>query len=451
MEVQKAPFINRLPLELLLAIAIFTDQRTILRLIAVCRYWRHVLTGTATLWTSIDCRSVSRTSILLKRSKSSPINVTIDRFVPEAISLVASHTHRMRSIDVNLPLDQFGGVRDLLNTLAPILEKMRLRPRDDSTHGFPPPHTSFFRGQFPALRALHLEGYPTFPIRPAPMMTKSLTTLVLDNRQSHKRCDLLGYLEHCENLVHLKIDLPNLRGTAPASRIISLPNLRELRSVLSSLATLQHLSFPPSADLIIEPRVREHIEGSPLVAAWVRDGLAKILELRTIKDIRMMFDTLNCVVALSGPHLVFMEQVKTDTIHYDTFHSDYLDSLQSLPIATTEVLRFLQPPQHPFTRTLQPQSCTRLLLQMPELKRIILDTSVTQSFVRALEPVNGQVPCPNLQVLTVIWGGSHDTCLRKGLFALSKQRKDHGCPLVCNMGFGFKNWWQEAIRLERVV
>ena len=62
------PFINRLPPELLVAITTFiTDQNTIFQLATVCRHWHDTLTGTATLWTSIDCRSRSRTSILLQR------------------------------------------------------------------------------------------------------------------------------------------------------------------------------------------------------------------------------------------------------------------------------------------------------------------------------------------------------------------------------------------------
>ena len=429
-----APFAN-LPPELLLAITAFTDRSTIFRLAAVCRYWHDVLTGTATLWTYIDCRNESRTSILLQRSKSSPIDVAIDRYVPAAISLIARHTHRMRSIDLNLPSRQFGDIRPLLNGLAPILKTMRMRRRGEvSPPGSYPPCNSFFQGKFPALRTLHLEGYPLFHTQSAPTMTGGLTTLVLDNRLYHDRRDLLEYLEHCKNLVHLRIDLPVLGGTVPASRVVSLPNLTELRSVRSALTAFHNLSFPPSTDLIIGPRCRVHPEGYPLATVWERDGLSQILELRAIRSVRMTFDVSNCMVALSGPHLLFMEDVKADTSRHNSFYSDYLDSFQSLPITTTEVFRFIQPPQRPFTGTLQLQSCTRLLLQMPKLTRIFLDASVALFFVRALEPVDGQVPCPKLQALVVIPREGREDYLRNGLITLSNQRKDRGCPLVCSVG-----------------
>ena len=248
-------FADRLPPEPLIAVTTFiTNQIALFRLTAVCRYWRYVLIGTATLWTSIDCRNASRTLILLQRSKSGPIDVTVDLFIRKVVSLVAGHAHRMRSIGINLPSNQFGNVRRLLDASAPVLEQIRLRPQDI------PPHSLFFRTKFPALRALYLEGYPIDFGRYASMMTNGLTTLASYNREHRDRCHPLEYLEHCKDLMHLKINLPNLRGTVPASHIVSLPNLRELRSVDSSLAALHHLSFPPCANLLIELRVRAHVK-----------------------------------------------------------------------------------------------------------------------------------------------------------------------------------------------
>ena len=435
--------VDRLPPELLLAITTFIiDQNTISRLAAVCRYWRDVFTGTPTLWTSIDSRTEYRTSILLQRSESNPIDVTINRYVPEAISLIVNHSYRMRSIEINLPSRQFEDVRLLLDGLVPILETMRMRPRRDGLPArFFPLHSSFFRGQFPALRTLHLEGYPLDLTRSAPMMTNGLTRLVLDNRQLHHRDNLLEYLGHCRNLVYLRIELPNLVGAMiPALRIVSLPNLRELWLVRSSLAAIHHLYFPPSTDLIIESHGREQIDGHPPV----RDRFPQTLESRAIEDIRMTFHVSDCVVVLSGPHFVFTERTRADTSRYNTFYSDYLDSFHPLPITTTEVLRFVQPPQCPFTGILRPQSCVQLLLRTPTLKRIVVDASVAPFFIRALEPVDGQVPCLALQVLVVIRRGGHDVDLRGDLLSLSNQREDHGCPLMCNIeppGLNLSNRW----------
>ena len=354
---------------------------------------------------------------------------------------------------MNLPSHRFGDVLPLLDGLAPMLQTMRMRRREESSPiEHLPLYSSLFRGQFPALRTLHLDGYPLDPARSAPVITSGLTTLILDNGQHYHPHYLFEYLEHCKNLVYLKIDLPDLEEIIPASRIVALPNLRELRSVLSPLTALQHLSFPPSTNLIIGPRFRKHLEAPPPTAVWTQDALPQLFESRAIKGIRVAFDASNCLVALSGPHLVFMEQVKAHSSRHNSFHSDCLDSLRSLPITAAEDLALLQSPRRPFTGILRQQSCTRLLLQMPELKRIVLDTSVVLPFARALEWFNGQVPCPKLQSLVVIRREGHENRLQNRLLSLSNRRKDHGCPLVCDVGSpGLSNWWQESIRLERIV
>jgi hypothetical protein len=431
------PSVNHLPPELLIAIATFiTDQSAIFRLATVCGYWYNVLTGTPTLWTSVDCRRGSRTAILLQRSRFHPIDVTIDRRLsPQAVSLVAHHTYRMRSIGVNLSSScRFREVHSLLNQSAPILEKMSLGPTPLSS----PHYGSFFRGRFPALKTLHLEGHRFDLARSASGMTNGLTTLVLDNTQHHRLHNLLEYLEHCKNLIHLRIDLPNLQGTIPTSHIVSLPNLRELRIVYPPL-TLHHLSFPLSANLDIRSRARSLTGGDSLANAWTEDGLLEVFGSYTIKSVTMMFAGPNFTVRLLGPRLFLAEHTKVTTNRRTPFHSNCLDSLQSLPIATVEFLRFAQPPKFPFRWDLKPESCTRLLQQMPALQRIVLDISVVQFFIHALEPVNGQIPCPKLNDLIVILREGHEVgfremVLRSSLFTLSNQRKDLGYPLVCATG-----------------
>jgi len=455
----EVPFVNRLPPELLAAIMTFvTDQSTIFRLATVCRYWHDVLTGTATLWTSIDCRSTSRTLILLQRSKSSPIDLTVDRasYVPGAIAFASSNTRRIRSIDVILSIRELETFHYLLHGPAPILDTMRLQGRGD-LENFPtlffPHYSSFFQGQFPALRNLHLEGYPLDLARSVPMMTNGLTRLVLDNQGCHQLQDLLGYLEHCQKLEHLKIDLRDLQGIAPPSRIVSLPNLRELQLFRSPFATLRHLSFPPSTNLTIRSSVGSYTRGYPLVDVWAQDVLRHLFESRTIKGIKIMFFGLNCVVGLSGPHLTLVVHARANNSRPRSFHSECLDSFQVLPIKATESFVFIQPPQYPFIGTLQLQSCTGFLTQIPTLVDITLDISVVQFFTHALEPVGGEVLCPRLRELSVIRGTDHEAeaGLSSSLLALSDQRKEHGFPLTCSVGSPDPLDWRKIVGLKRVV
>jgi len=432
------PFINRLPPELLVAITTFiADQNTIFRLAAVCRHWHDILTGTPALWTSIDCRNESRTSILLERSKSSPIDATVyhSRCVPEAVLLVASHTHRMRSIDVTMSKPrEFEVFQSLLNGPAPILKEMWIEGWGHYPTRSLPLCSSSFRGKFPALRILGLANYPFDFVQSTPMVTNGLTKLLLQNDQSHHLRDLLYYLEHCKNLEYLDIGLPDLQGTVPTSRIVSLPKLRELRLDGFLPAFFHHLSFPSSADIVIQS-----------ISGGAQDGPSHISESHIIKSIKMKVMDLDCVLQLSGSHLTITEESHT-SISYSpsslsSFRSDCLDSLQSLPIGTTAFFGFAHPSPYSPAGTLRQQSCTELLTRVPALERIALDISVAPPFIHALEPVDGHLLCPKLWNLILISGENHEGV--DNLPDFLNRRRECGSPLVCTIeSYSSSDWWK---------
>jgi len=435
------PFINRLPPELLVAITAFiTDQSTIFRLATVCRHWHDTLTGAPTLWTSIDCRSRSRTSILLQRSKSSPIDVTVDRahYAPEAVPIIANHTHRMRSIHITLSSREFKDLRSLLDGPAPILNEMWIDRWGHHPARSLPLCSPSFQGQFPALRVLVLSGHPFDFAQSTPMVTNGLTKLLLQNDQSHHLRDLLDYLEHCKNLEYLDVDLPGLRGTVPTSRIVSLPKLRELRLDGFLPAFFHHLSFPPSTDIIIQP-----------IGGGAQDGPSHISESHTIKSIKMKVMGRKCVLQLSGSHLTITEEsydsIDSSSSSLTFFRSNCLDSIQSLPIGTTTFIGFAHPSPYSPDGTLRQQSCTQLLTRVPALERIALDISVAPLFIHALEPVDGHL-CPKLWNLILISGEN-----REGVDNLPdflNRRRECGSPLMCTIeSYSSSDWWNIPVHL----
>ena len=445
------PFINCLPPELLVAITTFiTDQNTIFQLATVCRHWHDTLTGAATLWTSIDCRSRSRTSILLQRSKSSPIDVTVDRahYVPEVVPIIASHTHRMRSIHITLSSRELEDFRSLLDGPAPILNEMWMQGRGHHPTRSLPLCSSSFQVQFPALSVLGLSGYPFDLTQSAPMMTNGLTELILHNEHSHRLRDLLDYLEHCKNLKYLDIYLPDLRGDVPAPRTVSLPRLRNLRLLSFPPTAFHHLSFPPSTHLAIQSRRGTYAEGYQSVDIGAQDGLLHIFESRPIKRIEMRVIGSKCVVRLSGSHLaltvtalIILSYPHPSSPLLSSFRSDFLDTLQPLPLKTTTFFGFAHPSSHSPAGTLRQQSCTQLLTQMPALERIALDVSVAPLFIHALEPVDGGLLCPKLWHLIIILGEN-----REGVDNLPDfldRRGERGSPLMYTVeSYSSSDWWK---------
>lgn len=160
----------------------------------------------------------------------------------------------------------------------------------------------------------------------------------------------------------------------------------------------------------------------------------------------------DCVVKLSGPHLALMAQVRTNLSRSRSFRPDWLDSFQSLPIQNTTIFGFIQPPRYPFAGVLRPQSCAQLLIWMPALEQITLDASVAPSFIRALEPVDGDLLCPKLRYLILVRRADHKVDLRNSLRTLSQRRKGHGCTLRCGIGaYGSSGQGYKIVHLEVVV
>lgn len=165
----------------------------------------------------------------------------------------------------------------------------------------------------------------------------------------------------------------------------------------------------------------------------------------------MTFIGSYCIAGLSGPHSAITVQAHVDLsrlTRLSSFHSDCLDPLQSFPIKTTDFFSFVQPQRHPSTGTLRHQSCTRLLIQMAGLEQITLNIAVPPSFIRALEPVDGDLLCPGLRNPILIQA-NHEVDIWNSLIALSDQRMSHGCPLVCSIGSHDSDWW-DIVRLERL-
>jgi len=152
---------------------------------------------------------------------------------------------------------------------------------------------------------------------------------------------------------------------------LSLPHLVELRIICSPLAILQHLAFPLSTDLDIRTPSGKTTGENLIPDAWGQDRLFPVLQLRPIERIRMVFSKIGYAL----PIPINLMHVESAPLHH-SFHSNCLDSLQFLPIATMKVLGFGQPLPLPFPGRFRPESRPILPLRVPSLQRTISDGSV---------------------------------------------------------------------------
>ncbi|OBZ79878.1 hypothetical protein A0H81_01539 [Grifola frondosa] len=127
--------IHHLPHELLAHIFLFLAHMSpvgkyILRICHVCKHWRAVALSSADLWTSISFHDLDRAQTFLRRSKSRPIQVYLDRKrLPDStVNILTPHVYRIQSLHV--ALRNHYELEDLLlglkHTAAPRLEELVL-------------------------------------------------------------------------------------------------------------------------------------------------------------------------------------------------------------------------------------------------------------------------------------------------------------------------------------
>ncbi|KAH9941481.1 hypothetical protein B0H21DRAFT_546047 [Amylocystis lapponica] len=126
----------------------------------VCRRWREVALGQSTLWNSIDAATSRGTGdaqgVLLKRSKSAPLNVYVRDVEGRALqALFRSDGHRIRELGVCDIVDQ-PKVFSYLDFPAPQLERLMVRATEWAGLEVTPSTPILFQGDAPRLRSLTL-------------------------------------------------------------------------------------------------------------------------------------------------------------------------------------------------------------------------------------------------------------------------------------------------------
>lgn len=258
-----------------------------IKLATVCRRWRAVALECAPLWSNVAIKSasVAATSLLLERSKGSPLDVLCvmatsgmyGSTMTEQLSLVLQNLHRIRSLRLYLRSANVAEEPEaLFDTLhAPLLKSMsvvyvgknpdrqtwRIKIRDVGTKWIAPSLHYY---------AVHRGG--DIPWAPetyhAPHFRETLTELIwLPSIESRNLCPstetLLSVLRHLPHLVTLQIAVANRYPQTPIVSLVErshveaarLPNLRRLLldgHIQICMDILEHLKYPePLQQLIV--------------------------------------------------------------------------------------------------------------------------------------------------------------------------------------------------------
>ena len=127
--------INRIPPEILSLIPDYwcscdMDERLI-TLTHVCHGWRELFVSRSSLWVSLDCMNVEKTHVYIERSKSSPLEVILERsedgiYCDDALLMAAPHINRLGSLTVCGPSAILADLNKYFTCPTPLLRKLKI-------------------------------------------------------------------------------------------------------------------------------------------------------------------------------------------------------------------------------------------------------------------------------------------------------------------------------------
>ena len=397
--------VNQIPSEILTLIPDFWDKhddgkdQDLVALTHVCRTWREMFISRSSLWTGLDCVGKARTCVYLERSKSLPINISLQ--IPHP--LPSSHPFfetipcaigRLKTLSVRAAPPELQSITTHLSRPAPLLEKLSIR--NGCYHESHPVLTpALFNGDLSLLRTLKLESVLTeLPWRNMDNLTSFELWWMSRGGVTVKQ--LLDFFESTPRLCKVGLYSATATSGAQNGRLVSLACLKrmEVYGRNSPSPLLDHLLIPVGADLKIEVDLPDPPN---------RDHLPKFFDslgnFANFTDIRICPGGFSTEMQFSGPN----GQVKiilTSSRFEDT--DLVLESLNQFDTSKVERLRI--------------DSCDfpsgdlpyRVLLPMKHLRTLTLYCCASPHiFVHALHPTmnsSGIVVCPELDELAIDGG-----------------------------------------------
>jgi len=266
-----------MPPELLILIPDFLNKdvrdRATIALTHVCRDWREIFTSCPSLWTDFECRGTKKTLVYLHRSKSSPINVLLKRYVGvrpyDPLFQFTPHViGRLKSLTIHGTPEGLREITPRLSHRAPLLESLAIH-LDTCTS--PPQYvpvvtTALFGGDLSSLRKLSLIRIRTeLPWRNMVNFTSFTLRYTACGDPSVRH--LLDFFESAPRLCKIKLESPTPTADVQIGRIVSLACLKRLDIIGGGPPSilLDHLLIPAGATFTLEGHQRDraaHLPGS---------------------------------------------------------------------------------------------------------------------------------------------------------------------------------------------
>ena len=422
--------INRTPPEVLSLIPDYWDVGGgLIKLTHVCRSWREIFTSRASLWTFLNCTSLSKTRAYIQRSRESPLEISLavrnyTCYHNTAFLLTLPHIGRLKALTLYGPSDNILNLTRHFDSPAPLLEKLEIHVCDIR---IAVAENTLFSGNLSSLRELRLSGVLTnLPWQNLMNLTTFDLRRVSAGKISVTR--LLGFFEHAPLLreIKLKDSLPNT-SDAPVERLLPLPHLRLLgTSSLSENPTLlNHLHIPTGAVVALEFKFLDEISD------YLPEPLDNLCNISRITSINLGFGS-GMAMRLKGPSGGLYVIGTWMAVGYvsPTLGFDTLQSLDRFCISTTERLAITRYRAGACMED-EVSGVFQIFFPMNNLRTLTLTECNNLPFILALDPnhnTSDMVICPKLEELVLYVQERDDPCIDE-LLAMAERRASDGAKL----------------------
>ena len=299
--------INRIPPEILSLIPDFwyacERDQNLIALTHVCRTWREVFISRPSLWTNLDCEDEEKACVYLKRSKTSPINLSLyraDRLFPHDpfFDIIPQASDRLVSLIIEGAPENIQDITSRLCRPSPLLEELTIASMKKRGLRNPVIAPVLLNGDLSSLRELSLESVRTeLPWRN--MINLTSFTLIYPSPGEISVRQFLDFFESAPRLRNVDLYSVILTPSDQNRRLVTLACLKEMeiRDCGPSSALLDHLLIPVGAVLITR---------ADLVTSLIGDLLPRSLDnLRNFSNftaIKLSVDESKPCMEFSGPN-----------------------------------------------------------------------------------------------------------------------------------------------------
>ena len=222
----------------------------------MCRDWRQIFTLRPTLWTDLDCADIDKTLVYLDRSRSSPINVQLDRYEELSpydpfLQVIPHVIARLKSVVIRGVPENSQEIIAQLSSPAPHLEILDIEVNCECSpqHG-PVITTTLFNGDLSSLRELRLDCIRTeLPWRN--MVNLTTFTLGYSSPGDSSVRPLLDFFESAPRLSEIRLHFATPTFDTQQGRSVLLANLKKMDIFGGGppFLLLDHLLVPAGAKL----------------------------------------------------------------------------------------------------------------------------------------------------------------------------------------------------------